>query len=177
MEIKRVEDYYDKVQEKFPDLDKKEIDKILKHGMRSFYMTNLYGADVLFKNPDFTMYFGEMFKDTSKFWKYWHFKSALKLRIKYKRSKPQFNGLYYFGLSEEEYELYNMKKKGRKSITFEELYLFKIMDEAFLDKGKKYFYSLSVKEEMGFKEHVKDYKTSNFSLIGKRDSKGEVKLI
>ena len=67
MKIKKINDYYDAVQEKFPDLDRKEIEKILKHGLRSFYMINLLGGDVLFKNKTYTMYVGALFNDMKKF--------------------------------------------------------------------------------------------------------------
>lgn len=177
MEIKHVEDYYDKIQERFPDLERKEMEKILKHGLRSFYMTNLYGADVLFKNPKYTMYVGEMFKDVKKFFKYWHYKHSIKLRIKYKRKKPQYNGYYYFGVSEDDYKKYNLSKKGRKTVVFEEIHIFKIMEESFLDGNKKYFFKLSIPEEGDFHICLKDYKTSQFALIAKRDSDGKVKLI
>lgn len=50
MKIKRIEDYYDEVQNRFPDLTRQEIDKILKHGMRSFFTLNARGADVLIKS-------------------------------------------------------------------------------------------------------------------------------
>ena len=36
MKIAHVEDYYEKIKEKFPDLSIKQIDEIIKFGMRSF---------------------------------------------------------------------------------------------------------------------------------------------
>lgn len=53
MEIKYVDDYVDKVWEKFPSLTRKEIEYILKFGLRSFYTHNVYGGDVLLKSPLF----------------------------------------------------------------------------------------------------------------------------
>ena len=85
MELKQLQDYYDQVKERFPDLEMWEIDKILKHGMRSFYMVNVYGADVLLKHKSFTMYFGKLFRNNLIFYKYWRLKHKIKLRIKWKR--------------------------------------------------------------------------------------------
>ena len=34
MKIKYIEDYYDKIKERFPDLEMWEIEKILKHGFQ-----------------------------------------------------------------------------------------------------------------------------------------------
>lgn len=70
MNIRTVEYYYDKVQEKFPDVERWEIDKILKYGMRSFYTHNLYGGDVLLKSPYFTLYSGKMFGSNLVFYHY-----------------------------------------------------------------------------------------------------------
>ena len=70
MKIKQLQDYYDQVKQRFPDLEMWEIDKILKHGMRSFYMVNVYGADVLLKHKNFTMYFGKLFRNNLIFYKY-----------------------------------------------------------------------------------------------------------
>lgn len=178
MEIKKVNDYYDKVQEEFPDLDKKEIEKILKHGLRSMYLINTFGGDVLFKNKRYTMYMGALFLDMKKFWEYWRHKLSLKLRILYKRRKNIYDGYYYFGLSEEDYIKYGLdKKKGRKSITFDKIYVYKIMEESFLDVDRKYFFKLVVKEEGSFKMALENFKTNQFSLIAKRDSDKKVKLL
>lgn len=63
MKVKHVQDYYPQIKERFPDLENWEIDKILKHGMRSLFMVTTYGADVLLNSPKlgFTMYFGKLF--------------------------------------------------------------------------------------------------------------------
>lgn len=178
MEIKRVNDYYEKVKEKFPDLTQKEVEDILTYGFKAFYLINLYGADVLLKSWNYTMYIGHMFRDIKKFWEYWHFKSTLKLRIKYKRKKPIYDGYYYFGLSEDDYKKYGLDKKhGRKSVTFDHLILYKIKEEAFLYKNSKYFYKIAIKEDCGFTQDLTNFKTNQFSLIAKRDSDFKINLI
>ena len=67
MEIKYIEDYYDRVKEKYPELTEKQISKILTFGFRSFYMHNMYGGDVLSKSPYLTVYCGRAFADVNKF--------------------------------------------------------------------------------------------------------------
>lgn len=67
MQIKRINDYYDLVQKEFPDLERKELEKILQHGLKCFYLTNSYGADMLFKTNYYTMYIGQLFGDMKKF--------------------------------------------------------------------------------------------------------------
>ena len=82
MEIVNVEKYYDKIQERFPDLSKKQIDKIVKFGLRSYYNHNLYGGDVLNKSKYFTMYTGKLFGDNMLFYQYRMIKNKIKLSIK-----------------------------------------------------------------------------------------------
>lgn len=63
MQLKYIDDYYDKIHERFPDLEMWEIQKILEHGFRSFFTLNSKGADVIIKSPHnaFIMYFGKLF--------------------------------------------------------------------------------------------------------------------
>ncbi len=47
MKIKYVKDYLDKVHERFPEMEKQEINKILLYGFKMFYALNNFGADVI----------------------------------------------------------------------------------------------------------------------------------
>ena len=70
MELTTCDKYYDAIIERWPELTRKQVDKIVKRGLFSLYMYNLYGGDVLIKHPKFTMYFGKLFKDGLIFYKY-----------------------------------------------------------------------------------------------------------
>ena len=70
MIIRKYTDYVDKVHEKFPDVPIKELQTIMRFGLRSFYLHNLYGGDVLLKSPYFTLYSGKMFSDNLVFYHY-----------------------------------------------------------------------------------------------------------
>lgn len=180
MKITHAEDYYDKIKERFPDLEMWEIDKIIKHGMQSFFTLNNYGADVLIKNGgEFSIYFGKIFTDSYLMKSYRTFKTKIKLRIKYFKEKPIWNGYYYFGLTEEEYQKYIPKKTGRlkNKITFEELTACKIEEEAYLYWNCKYFFKLKVNKDCGLIFHQKNYSTRNIELIAKRDNKGKIQYI
>ena len=96
MDIIYAEKYYSQIKERYPDLSEKQIDKIIKYGLRSFFMHNSYGADVLIKSNYYTAYVGKLFMDESIFKKYRGIKNKIKLRIKYLRAKTKFNGKYYF---------------------------------------------------------------------------------
>ena len=102
MEIVHAEKYYKQIQERYPYLSEKQIDKIVKYGLRSFFAHNKFGADILLKSHYYTAYVGKLFNQVQLFAVYRIIKMKLKLRIKYKRSKQQFNGKYYFGLKKEQ---------------------------------------------------------------------------
>lgn len=89
MEIKYIEDYYDKIKEQFPELTEKQISQILTFGFQSFYLHTLYGGDILSKSPYLTVYCGKTFLDPQKFMQYRGLKLTTKLRVKYKKAKTQ----------------------------------------------------------------------------------------
>jgi hypothetical protein len=70
MNLVTCDKYYDKVLERFPELSKKQLDKIIKHGLSSLYLYNLYGGDVLLRNSNYTMYFGKLFRSNLVFYHY-----------------------------------------------------------------------------------------------------------
>lgn len=180
MEIVGVEKYYDKIQERFPGLTKKQIDRILKFGLRSYYNHNLYGGDVLNKSPQFTMYTGKLFCDNLVFYKYWLLKNKIKLRIKYKRSKTRYDGFYYFGLSESEFENYKKqfgKTRRRKKFTFERIYAFKIKEECLLNNRYKHIFKLKYPVDVGFVLKLNNYTTRNFEYIFKRNKDNKIEPI
>lgn len=70
MELATCNKYYDKIIERWPELTYKQVDKIIKHGLSSLYLYNLYGGDVLLKHSKYTMYFGKLFNSNKVFYKY-----------------------------------------------------------------------------------------------------------
>lgn len=177
MDIIHSEKYYKQVQERFPYLSITQIDKIVKYGLRSFFMTNHHGGDILLKSNYYTAYVGKLFRHPEIFWKYYRIKWAIKIRIKYCRKKLPFNGKYYFILSKEDYEdkiLNQQKKKGRKRVkyTFDELYVFKIFEECAIHKGD-YIFELDYPTDIGFKKKLTNITISKFRLVSKRDENND----
>lgn len=181
MELATCDKYYDKIKEKWPDLTKKQIDKIIKHGLLSLYMYNLYGGDVLLKHSKFTMYFGKLFRDNLIFYKYWQIKWKIKLRIKYRKEKTKYSGYYYFGLTDELFQEYKsqMKSTGRRRqiFHFEFLKLYKILDECALRHEFKHFFKMKYPEDCGFTMWKKDYDARNFEYIYKRNKDNELEPV
>lgn len=176
MELAYPEKYYEKVKERFPDLTLREIDTIVKFGLRSLFINCGYGGDILLKSPYFTMYIGKFFKDRLMFYRYKLLKQSIKLRIKYKRAKTKWDGYYYFGLNEEQFQDYmsnfkntGMGKKSRgnrkQKITFRKLKAYKLLDECLIHKQNKHIFRLSFPEDVGFTFYKEEYTTRNAQYI------------
>ena len=58
MKLTNLNDYYEKVHEKFPEVDISDIKKILKHGWKQIYLINSYGADICMQDRESWIYFG-----------------------------------------------------------------------------------------------------------------------
>lgn len=173
MKLVTCDKYYDNVLKNFPKLTKKQIDKIVKHGLSSLYLLNLYGGDVLLKNPKYTMYFGKLFKSDFTFYKYWRLKWKIKLRIKYKKAKTKYSGYYYFGLADNQFEEYKaqMKSTGRRRqyFHFDDLYLYKILEESELDHRMNHFFRIKYPEDCGFFMIKHNIDIKDFEYICKRN--------
>ena len=173
MEIKYIEDYYDKVKEKYPELTEKQISRILTYGFQSYYLHTIYGGDILSKSPYLTVYCGKCFVDPKKFGYYRAIKKAIKLRVKYSRARTQWDGYYYFGLDDEEFEYYKsqMKKSGRRrqKFHFKKLLLYKILDELLITKRYSHIFKMPYPIDVGFLHNREDVVTRNFEYILRRN--------
>jgi hypothetical protein len=87
MEIKTIKDYYEELYKKFPEVDKKDIQRILNFGWKSLYLHNSYGGDVLIRDNNFWSYIGILTKDSLKHFIRYITKLCIKIRVLYKRKK------------------------------------------------------------------------------------------
>ena len=181
MELATCDKYYDAIIEQWPELTYKQVDKIIKHGLSSLYLYNLYGGDVLLRNNYYTMYFGKLFNDNRVFYKYWQLKWKIKLRLKYKRAKTKYNGYYYFGLRENEFEEYKSKIKptGRRREIFEfkNLMLYKLLDECLLRRDYKHIFRIKFPEDCGFTMFKREWVARDFDYIYKRNKDNTIEPI
>ena len=110
MKFTNVDDYIDKVAEKYDKIPKDIIRKVIEFGFRSYYRINLMGGDVLLKSPYFTAYTGKLYNPKLRyhFGKYRKIKKRIKYRIQYARKRTKYSGFYYFGMNEEQYKTYSL---------------------------------------------------------------------
>lgn len=170
---KTVKDYYDAIYDKYPDLCHADINRILNYGFKSLYLHNSYGADVQIDSGDFWCYFGELRRDPIKHFKYYVKKLAIKLRILHKRKHIEWDGYYYFALSQNEYDQLQIKHRGRprKRFVFQNVALFRMFDECNLrNSGKQYIFRVKLSFDLGSYIVVRRrYETTNAELILHRE--------
>lgn len=175
--VKEIDDYLDTLEEKYPHITRDELKKVLEYGFYTFYMLNKKGGDIQIRNPKYVSYCGKMFLDGHKRSLYNSHKERVKLRMKYEYAKETYNGVYYFGLTDEEWELYKSKilsKKHNKKITFKDLKLYKIKEECFLGKDRRYFFALNYPIDVGWFFIKEKITTSNFKYIAFKDTNNKI---
>ena len=173
MELKKVQDYYDKLFELYPDVPKRDIKRIMQFGLKSFLMHNNYGGDVLLQSPSMWLYCGKLMKDSIKYFEYYKRKMIIKIRINHKRLEIPWDGYYYFGLTQNQYNLYlkQKSKRGRpkKHFNYGNIILYKYFDECNLrNSGSVTIFKVPLQSDFGLSIYKPNFKTDKAELILER---------
>ena len=174
MELKKVQDYYEELFKLYPDVPKRDIKRIMQFGLKSFLMHNNYGGDVLIQNPSMWLYCGKLMKDSIKYFEYYKRKMIIKIRIQHKRLEIPWDGYYYFGLFEHQYEEYLSQKKRRgrpkKHFKYGNVVLYKYFDECNLrNSGAVAIFRVAFPDDFGLTMYKPDYKTDKAELFLERN--------
>lgn len=172
--VKNINDYLDKMQEKYPDVSKQDLRKILSYGWKQLYLLNSYGGDTIIKNKNLWCYIGHLKKDSLEYFKYYIKKLALRIKILYKRKKIPWDGYYYFALNNVQYQEYlnSKKKRGRprKHFTFTNIVLYQILDECkLLQHEKKYIFRIPYLSTVNYSFFLEKLTTDKAELIIERN--------
>lgn len=136
-------DYLQELQKQYPTVPPEDIKRAVEYGWRMLYYYNLRGCDTLISSTKYNYWFycGELTKDSLKHFRYYKKMLRRKLRALYSKKVSEWDGYYYVGLTDSEYEEYiqSQNKKGRKkkNFQFKDKVALKIFDEA------KLYYSWS----------------------------------
>ena len=174
MEIKTIKDYYEQLYERFPDVPKKDIQRVLNYGWKSLYLHNSYGGDTFIQDKELWCYIGHLKKDSIQYFLYYIKKLSIKLRVLYKRNKIQWDGYYYFALTDQQYEEYigqkNKRGRPKKNFTFNKVFMYQILDECKIREfGKKYIFRIPYVSKINFKFYVPKLVTDKAELIITRE--------
>lgn len=140
--LTNVQTYLPELQKLYPTVPLEDIKRAVEYGWRMLYYYNLRGCDTLISSTKYKYWFycGELTKDSLKHFNYYKRMLRRKLRVLYSKKVSEWDGYYYLGLTENEYNtIFQAQKKGRKKINYT-LYnkvCYKVYDEA------KVYYSWS----------------------------------
>lgn len=167
---KTINDYYEQLYKEFPNIPKSDIKRILQYGWKQLYLHNSYGCDVILQRKNFWMYCGKLMKNSLEHFKYYKRKLKTKLRILYKRYKVQWDGYYYFALTQEKYNQYKsqISKKGRpkKWFTFNNIVLRKIYDECLIeDSWGVAIFKVPIISDLGFDKFLEIFTVESPELV------------
>lgn len=173
MELKKAQDYYEALFDLYPDVPKRDIKRIMQFGLKSFLLHNNYGGDVLLQNPSLWLYCGKLMKDSIRYFEYYKRKMIIKIRINHKRFEIPWDGYYYFGLLESQYQKYlNQKnKRGRpkKHFDFGNVLLYRYFDECNLRNSSAVaIFRISLQSDFGLSLYKPNFKTDKAELILER---------
>lgn len=174
MQIKTINDYYNIMQEKFPEVDIKDIKRILQFGFKSLYLHNSYGGDTLIKDNDLWCYIGNLTNDSLKHFNYYARKLAVKIRVLYKRKKIPWDGYYYFALTDDEYQKYldqkNSKGRPRKKFKYGDVYMYRILEECKIrEHALKHIFKIYYGSDFGYGFFKKNLITDKAEQIIERE--------
>ena len=171
---KTLKDYLEQVYEAFPQVQKRDINTILVFSWKSLYLHNSYGGDTIMIDNGFWLYIGNLKKDPMDHFFYYIRKLTVKLRVLYRRKRKEWDGYYYFALSNTQYQHYldQKKKRGRprKYFNFGSVYLYEILDECKINEYyKKYIFRIPYISKLKIKQFVRDLTSDNAELIITRE--------
>lgn len=172
--IKTINDYYEQLFKEYPDVPKSDIKRILQYGYKSLYLHNSFGGDVMLERGNFWFYCGNLCKDGLKHFQYYTKKLLTKLRVLYKRNKIEWDGYYYFALSQAKYDFYKaqQKKRGRprKKFTFTNIILRKLYDEVLLKEiNGVAIFRIPVISDIGYSKFYYTLTTDKAELVTEKE--------
>ena len=174
MELKKVQDYYEKLFELYPKVPKRDIKRIMQFGLKSFLLHNNYGGDVLLQNQSIRLYCGTLMKDSIKYFNYYKKKMIVKIRVNHKRLNIPWDGYYYFALYKNQYSDYlqQKSKRGRpkKHFKYGNVFLYKYFDECNLrNSGAVAIFKISSILDLGLSIYKPEFKTDKAEFVLERE--------
>lgn len=177
MQLKTIKDYYDQIQEMYPEVPMSDIKKILNFGWKSLYLHNSYGGDVLIKDDSTFIYFGRLMRNSINWFVYYKKKLSIKIKVLFKRRTRNipWDGYYYFALNNAQAKEYwaQIKPKGRpkKWFTFGPIVLYKIKEECLVREApKQLFFRVPFVEDLGWHLFKRKFKTKDAEVILEKEN-------
>ncbi len=168
-------DYIPKLMELYPTISKKDLLRMIKSFQLSFLNLVKKDASIMIRQYSrndnvnkFTMIFNNLNTyDSLKAYQRWQRQISKKIRIKYKMLNRQWDGYYYFALSDRFFaRILAQKKRSRKYYIFEHIMLYKVFEECLANsRGKKHVFRVPYAVDFGWKCYKPVYECSDFEYI------------
>lgn len=160
--------YLKQIREEFKDVDGSAIKEVIRHGLYMMTYFKMHNLDI-YLNDDRQKryyYFGQITNDLNKRKLINDKKIIRKLRVLYRANKIQYDGYYYFTISDKDFELH----KQNKPIPY--IIMHKIKEEAYLYKIGNHLFKVKVEDHTEWTYKIENYETNNAEFIQSRDDQG-----
>lgn len=170
MKITNVNDYVDSVHEKFPELTKEEVKRILVYGWKMIIQYVSGGNDIsMITNKEF-MFIGKIPTSGLEMFKTYCYKLSKRIAYMFKKSNAKWDGYYYFARSENQYKDYLAQSKKQYKV-FKDVFLFKLLEEVKIKYSyAPYIFRLSEDKTNWMHKYYPEIRTKNAELIIARDA-------
>lgn len=170
MKVTNVNDYVDSVHEKFPELTRDEVKRILVYGWKMIIQYVSAGNDVsMITNKEF-MFIGKIPINSLSAFKNYCYKLSKRIAYMFKRTNSKWDGYYYFVRTENQYKDYLSQSK-RKYKVFKNVKLYKLLEELKVRHPlERYIFRLNEDNTGWMTKYYDEIKTKNAELIIVRDS-------
>lgn len=170
MKITNVNDYVDSVHEKFPELTKDEIKRILVYGWKMILQYVSAGNDVSVMTHKEFLFIGRIPSQALSVFKTYCIKLSKRIAYMFKRTNSEWDGYYYFTRNENQYKDY-LSQSRRKYKIFKNVFLFKLLEEVKIrNSADPYIFRLKEEKTKWMKKFYPELKTDNAELITVRDA-------
>ena len=169
MKITKINDYVDAVHEKFPELTRDEVKRILVYVCKMILQYVRTGNDVsMMTNKEF-MFIGTIPSSGLAVFKNYCYKLSKRIAYMFQRTKSKWDGYYYFTRSESQYLDY-LSQSRKKNKVFKDVFLFKLLEELKVkESSAPYIFRLNEQKTGWMTKYYKEIKTQNAELIIVRD--------
>ena len=170
MKITNVNDYVDSVHEKFPELTREEVKRILVYGWKMIIQYVSAGNDIsMITNKEF-LFIGRIPVNALSAFKTYCYKLSKRIAYMFQRTKSKWDGYYYFTRSETQYKDYLSQSRKQYKV-FKDVYLYKLLEEAKIrNSASPYIFRLKEDKTGWMKKFYPEIKTKNAELITVRDA-------
>ena len=170
MKITNVNDYVDSVHEKFPELTREEVKRILVYGWKMIIQYVSAGNDVsMITNKEF-MFIGQLPKKALTAFKIYCYKLSKRIAYMFKKTNSKWDGYYYFTRSENQYKEYLAQSRKQYKV-FKDVFLYKLLEETRIrNSSAPYIFRLKEDKTGWMKKYYPEIKTKNAELIIVRDA-------